>query len=366
MFNNTFAGKTIVLTGHTGFKGAWLTAWLNLLGARVVGISLDPVSHPNHFALGKFSQSLIHNSIDIRNFDEVVRVIKDSKPDFVFHLAAQALVRTSYEDPSLTWSTNVLGTLNILESLKKLSTKCIAILITSDKCYENVEWTWGYRENDRLGGQDPYSASKASAELLIHSYFRSFFLNPENGIRIATARAGNVIGGGDWSRDRIIPDCVRAWSNNQEVMLRNPGSTRPWQHVLEPLGGYLCLAANLYQGPKLHGESFNFGPHSGQNHSVLELVEEMAKYWPQVRWVLADPSKVSGHEATLLKLNCDKALHSLQWRPTLDFYTTTKMTAEWYKKYYDDESIDILELTKTQINEYYLVSKKLGIEWANS
>jgi CDP-glucose 4,6-dehydratase len=329
-----------------------------------VGVSLDPATEPNHFTAGKFSQEIADLRIDIRNREELIHAIEKSKPDFLFHLAAQALVRTSYEDPALTWSTNVLGTLNVLDSLRKLKSNCIAILVTSDKCYENVDWTWGYRENDRLGGKDPYSASKASAELLIHSYLKSYFGSPENGIRIATARAGNVIGGGDWSKDRIIPDCIRAWARNQDVVLRNPGSTRPWQHVLEPLAGYLCLAARLYQDPGLHGEAFNFGPNSIQNHSVLNLVEEMAKHWSQVRWVTPESTQISEHEAGLLKLNCDKSLHLLQWRPTLDFHATTKMTAEWYKKFYSNEPGNIFELTKGQINEYISASKALSIEWA--
>ena len=257
---NYFKDKTVLVTGHTGFKGSWLISWLNQLGANVIGVSLDPPTEISHFNVAKMTNDIIDLRIDIRDFSALEKAIVEAQPDFVFHLAAQALVRSSYNSPIETWQTNVLGTLHILESLRKLDKPCVAVLITSDKCYDNVEWVWGYRENDAMGGPDPYSASKGAAELVIRSHIKSFFLKGESQIRIASARAGNVIGGGDWATDRIVPDCIQAWSQQKTVLLRNPHSTRPWQHVLEPLGGYLTLAAALNENPRLHGESFILAP----------------------------------------------------------------------------------------------------------
>ena len=241
------------------------------------------------------------------------------------------------------------------EALRELDKTCSAVIITSDKCYDNVEWEWGYRENDRLGGPDPYSASKGAAEIAIKSYFRSFFCNSESKIRISSARAGNVIGGGDWADHRIIPDCVKKWSNHKSVFLRNPKSTRPWQHVLEPLGGYLILGAKLSANINLNGHSFNFGPRSNQNQSVLELVKEMETFWPQVKWEAQGVSSSKFYESSLLKLNCDKALHYLNWSSILDFKETVEMTATWYKEYYDRPET-VSAITEKQIRQY---SKKI-------
>jgi len=279
-----FKNKGVVVTGHTGFKGSWLTAWLKHIGAKVVGIALDPPTCPSHFSAAGLDNGVLDLRVDIRHAVEVERIILDAQPDFVFHLAAQPLVRRSYDDPLETWQTNVLGTLHVLEALRKLDKPCASVIITSDKCYDNVEWVWGYRETDAMGGPDPYSASKGAAELAVRSHIKSFFPKATSKVRIATARAGNVIGGGDWAENRIVPDCVRAWSRGEGVELRNPASTRPWQHVLEPLSGYLSLAAALAVREELHGEPFNFGPPAQQNHSVLELVQEMSKHWDQVRW----------------------------------------------------------------------------------
>jgi CDP-glucose 4,6-dehydratase len=348
---NSYLNKKVVVTGHTGFKGSWLTAWLKILGANVIGISLDPPTTKSHFQAAKIYDGIDDNRIDIKDAKKIRDKICDVSPDFLFHLAAQPIVGISYDDPLETWNTNVIGTVNILEALRYVEKKCTAVIITSDKCYDNVEWEWGYRENDALGGPDPYSASKGAAELAIRSYVKSYFSGDNNPVRIASARAGNVIGGGDWAENRIVPDCVQSWSKNEIVELRNPHSTRPWQHVLEPLGGYLQLGALLNQNPQLHGEAFNFGPQAQQNHSVLELVKQMSKSWSEVRWAECEPQSSQFYESGLLKLNCDKALHFLRWHAVLNFEETVALTADWYRSYYDDPS-SIQDVTHKQINDY--------------
>lgn len=353
----------MLVTGHTGFKGAWLTAWLKQLGANVVGVALDPPSEPSHFVVANMADEMSDLRIDIRNQAAVEDAIATVQPDFVFHLAAQALVRRSHDDPLETWHTNVLGTLHVLEALRKLDKSCAAVIITSDKCYDNVEWVWGYRETDAMGGQDPYSASKGAAELAIRSYVKSYFPKATSKVRIASARAGNVIGGGDWAGDRIVPDCVKAWSASDTVELRNPHSTRPWQHVLEPLSGYLSLAVVLSQQPEIHGEPFNFGPLAQQNHSVLELVRQMALHWDEVCWQDVSESGAGPYESGLLKLNCDKALHYLRWRAVMGFEDTVRMTAEWYRSYYQQPS-KIASVTQLQIEEYTTLARKQGLSWA--
>lgn len=360
---NAFYGKTVLITGHTGFKGAWLTAWLKQLGAKVVGIAFDPPTDPSHFAVAHLADGMTDLRIDIRDRVELQDAIVSAQPDFVFHLAAQALVRRSYDDPIETWQTNVLGTLHVLEALRKLDKSCTAVIITSDKCYDNVEWIWGYRETDALGGPDPYSASKGAAELAIRSHIKSYFPKATSKVRIASARAGNVIGGGDWAMDRIVPDCVKAWAANDVVDLRSPHATRPWQHVLEPLSGYLSLAVALSQSIELHGESFNFGPLAQQNHSVLELVQEMARHWDKVRWQDVSQSVTGPYESGLLKLNCDKALHYLRWRAVMGFEDTVRMTAEWYRAYYQ-EPAQIAATTSSQIEAYSAIAKQQGMAWA--
>jgi CDP-glucose 4,6-dehydratase len=359
---SAYNGKTVVITGHTGFKGAWLTAWLKQLGARVVGVALEPPTEPSHFSAAKLGDGMEDYRIDIRNRLALEEVIVSAQPDFVFHLAAQAIVRRSYEDPIETWETNLLGTLHVLEALRSLDKPCAAVLITSDKCYDNVEWVWGYRETDALGGPDPYSASKGAAELVIRSHIKSYFPEATSKVRIASARAGNVIGGGDWAEHRIVPDCVKAWSTDKVVDLRNPHSTRPWQHVLEPLSGYLALANALAQQPELHGQPFNFGPQAQQNHSVLALVQQMAMHWDKVRW-----QDVSGggapYESGLLKLNCDKALHYLQWHAVMGFEDTVQMTAEWYRAYYQKSS-QIADVTVEQVAAYTAIARRQGLDWA--
>ena len=357
-----FYNKKIILTGHTGFKGSWLSMWLSALGAKVVGVALVPQTEPSHFKIAKMEGILDDHCLDIRDGEVLKSLVLRTQPDFVFHLAAQSLVRQAYVDPVETYQTNVMGTLNLLEALRDLEKSCTAVLITSDKCYDNVEWVWGYRETDRLGGSDPYSSSKGAAELVIRSHIRSFF--PRNGtVRIAIGRAGNVIGGGDWANDRIVPDCVRSWAKNKTVQLRNPKPTRPWQHVLEPLSGYLTLASKLNQMPELHGEPFNFGPPAHQNHTVLELVQLMSQDWDQVRWEDIPNTLDQPYESGLLKLNCDKALNYLSWQPVMNFEESVRVTTKWYKSYYAHPS-DISEVTLNQIEEYILLASERGMSWS--
>ena len=353
-----FLGKKILITGHTGFKGTWLALWLKQLGANVSGISIDIPSSPSHFETANLLNQIDDHRIDIRDGDAVKRIIKKLEPEFVFHLAAQSLVRLSYENPIDTMITNAIGSANILDALRNLDYPVAVVMVTSDKAYDNLEWPWGYRETDRLGGKDPYSASKGMAELAIRSFISSFFSSPDSNIRVAVTRAGNVIGGGDWAANRIVPDCMNSWSNNNVVDIRNPDATRPWQHVLEPLRGYLQLAAQLSTNILLHGEAYNFGPPANQNHSVRELITEMSGHWDSVRWNDISNPKVDLHEAGLLKLNCDKALFDLQWQPILEFKETVLMTVEWYRYYYQNSSKSMYNFTISQIEEY----SKLAIE----
>ena len=334
-----------------------MISWLKLLGAKIIGISLDPPNRNSHFDLINIKSYITDLRIDIRDYQLIEKAIIDSKPDFIFHLAAQALVRSSYISPIDTWQTNLVGTLNILEALRKYNKACVGVLITSDKCYRNDEWVWGYRENDPLGGPDPYSASKGAAELVINSHVKSFFTKDNSAVRLASARAGNVIGGGDWANDRIVPDCVKAWSENKPVLLRNPNSTRPWQHVLEPLGGYLNLATKLYQRAELHGESFNFGPPSQQTQSVLELVKEMSLHWDKVLWEDISDDDTAPYESGLLKLNCDKAMMLLNWQAKLSFEETVELTIDWYKYYFENPK-NISALTEKQIITYANIIEK--------
>jgi CDP-glucose 4,6-dehydratase len=358
---NVFNSKTVLITGNSGFKGSWLSAWLVQLGAKVVGFSLDVPSTPSHFAALRLEDKIVQVWGDIRNLDACAAVVDQYRPDFVFHLAAQPLVRRSYLEPHDTFITNTGGTLNMLEALRVSNHPCAAVFITSDKCYDNVEQLWGYRENDRLGGQDPYSGSKGAAELIIRSYAASFF-NGDSAVRVAVGRAGNVIGGGDWAEDRIIPDAVRAWSNNESLQIRNPNATRPWQHVLEPLAGYLALAADLVADEALRGEAFNFGPPADQNYSVSELLEQMQLHWADAVW--RDVSESGAvYESGLLKLCCDKALHRIAWKPLLTFAENVEMTANWYSSYYDGNA-DIWKLTESQILQYEALGVDRGAVWA--
>jgi len=358
-----FNGSKVLVTGHTGFKGSWLSLWLNQLGAEVHGVSTDPPSDPSHFVAADLASQIHDHRIDIRDGASLNYLLENIQPDFVFHLAAQALVRPSYASPIDTWQTNAMGTINVLESLRLLKKTCVAVFITSDKCYDNVEWVWGYRETDALGGSDPYSASKGAAELAIRSYVRSFF--PADGVvRIGVGRAGNVVGGGDWAEDRIVPDCMRAWSRGEVVRLRNPLATRPWQHVLEPLSGYLTLAMSLKSRADLHGEPFNFGPPAEQNHSVGQLVAAMTDHWDRVRWEDVSAQYGGPYESGLLKLNCDKALHHLRWQAAWDFDGTVRETALWYRHYYEQPEQSVADFSLAQISSYTQYAREQGIAWA--
>ena len=363
MFGGVFNNKKILITGHTGFKGSWMLSWLKKLNPKkITGISLDPPTTPSHFNSANLYKDINDIRVNLIDLNKVKKIFIKEKPDFIFHLAAKPLVKESYADPVETWQTNMIGTINILESLRYLNNKCSAIMITSDKSYENKEWVWGYRENDRLGGRDPYSASKSAAELAIKSYVNSFFSKNNNKIRIAVARAGNVIGGGDWSADRIVPDCIKAWSKNKTVKLRNPLSTRPWQHVIEPISGYLQLAKILDSNKKCHGEAFNFGPNFDEDRMVGQLVKDMGKHWEGSKWEYASKNYKGPSEAKLLRLNCDKALNLLDWQSAMNFSETMKLTIEWYKNYYK-RKMSIAEMTKNQIEYYCKIAKKKKLVW---
>jgi CDP-glucose 4,6-dehydratase len=355
-------GKKVFLTGHTGFKGSWLSLWLTSLGAEVIGLSLSPNTQPSLFEQLGLVNHLTHHLGDIREADLVAKLIHQARPDIVFHLAAQPLVRSSYVEPVETWNINVIGTIHVLEGLKKLDYPCAAVFITTDKCYENKEWVYGYRENDQLGGHDPYSSSKAGAELAIASWRKSFFSDPSCSVGIASARAGNVIGGGDWSKDRIVPDAMRSLIRDEPIPVRNPQATRPWQHVLEPLAGYLQVAESIYQclssADQLNQKdkfcsAFNFGPDLTSNRSVKELVSEILNYWSGTWLDKSDPCAF--HEASLLNLVTDKAYHWLNWKPLWDFEKTIRETVVWYQESCEFPSSDyqrFQELSLLQIKNY--------------
>ena len=332
-----WAGRRVLLTGHTGFKGSWLSLWLLRMGARVTGVALDPDPAASLYGALDLANAgqpgrLIDRRADIRDPEVLADVVAAADPEVVLHLAAQPLVRRSYLDPLGTWATNVQGSLNLLEALRPLDHPCAVVMVTTDKVYANREWCYGYRETDRLGGHDPYSASKAAAELAIDSWRASFSgtaPHQSSHLAIASARAGNVIGGGDWAADRIVPDAMRACAAGEPLILRNPGATRPWQHVLEPLSGYLQLAEALAADPFAHAEAWNFGPHPEANRCVSDLVEALHLHWPGQWQDHSDPE--APHEAGLLHLVIDKAQHRLGWRPLWDFPTTVARTACWYR-----------------------------------
>lgn len=364
MFASSYKNKKVLITGHTGFKGTWLTAWLLKLGASVVGVSKDIPTVPSMFEKLELEKRIKHYKEDIRDLSKMIEIISNEQPDFLFHLAAQPIVSTSYTDPIETISSNVMGTANILEALKTSNHLCTAIIITSDKAYDNVEQVWGYKEDDKMGGKDIYSGSKGAAELIIKSYYHSFFKSKECNIKLAIGRAGNVIGGGDWAADRIVVDCMIAWSKGEKVEIRSPNATRPWQHVLEPLSGYLHLGSQLYQSRLLHGEAFNFGPRAEQNHTVKQLLEDLSDYWnfnhSDDAFTITD--NIPFHEAGLLKLNCDKALFHLKWQATMAYTQTIKFTSEWYYDFYRDTS-NMYQKTIDQINEYEALAKENNQAW---
>ena len=352
-FIKTFKNKKIIITGHTGFKGSWLTAFLSTFDCKIFGLSKDIPTNPSHFKLLKLNNKIQNYEIDIRDSKALKKIIKKIKPDFVFHLAAQSLVKTSYEQPALTFTTNSIGTLNILETIRLINRKCKVILVTSDKSYKNLEIRRGYKETDLIGGEDPYSASKGCAELIIHSYIKSFYNDKK--IQVAVGRAGNVIGGGDWSKDRLIPDCFRSWSKKNAPLIRHPNSTRPWQHVIEVVYGYILLAKKLDENPKLHGQVFNFGPSYKKNYKVKEILIYFKSLWSLCRWKMIK-NKTNQKETVLLKLNSSKAFKILKWKTILGFHETLVYTLEWYKEYY---------LNRSNISTFHqinLYKKKLKIK----
>lgn len=359
-FQGHYRGKKVIVTGHTGFKGSWLALWLHALGADVVGYSAYLPSDPCNFLVCELEKVITHTEGDVRDFEHLGKVFLEHQPEMVFHLAAQPIVRKAYDQPQLTFETNVTGTINVLEAVRACRSVRVAVIITSDKCYHNVEWVWGYRENDRLGGDDPYSASKACAEIASQAYIRSYFSNPESP-RIATTRAGNVIGGGDWAEARIVPDCVRAWAKGETALVRSPSATRPWQHVLEPLSGYLWLGAHLGQSERLHGEAFNFGPDQKVNQSVAELISLFLSYWGDDKWEIME-NQSTKKESTLLKLSCDKALHLLGWHPVLSFEESIRLTAEWYREFYADGK-NMRDFSLRQIGYYVDQAIKQNLSW---
>jgi CDP-glucose 4,6-dehydratase len=360
LFGGTYSKKKVLVTGHTGFKGSWLAYWLKQLGAEVVGLALDPPTQPNHFDL--LNLKITSYIQDICDISAVTDILQKTKPDIIFHLAAQPLVRLSYQQPVLTYMTNIMGTVNILEAAKNLPNLKAIVVVTSDKCYENKEWVWGYRENDPMGGNDPYSSSKGCAELVTAAYRNSFFqtCNKTNGnqILVASARAGNVIGGGDWAKDRILTDIVSAASKSESVFLRYPQATRPWQHVLEPLSGYLTLGMQLLNGKKEFAEAWNFGPDSHHNVTVLELVKEAQKNWAKVSYELNRDNHP--HEAKFLMLESTKSIKLLNWNTVWGFNETVEYTMNWYKLFYEERMVT----TEATLFDYISDAQRKNIAWS--
>lgn len=353
-FSDIYRGKRVIITGHTGFKGSWLSLWLSQLGAKITGISLPPESTPNHWGL--LGLNVEDCRLDLRDYSNLQLIFNEVKPELVFHLAAQPLVRRSYRDPLETWSTNVMGTANVIEACRHVQSVKAIVAVTTDKCYENNEWHWGYRENDRLGGHDPYSASKAASELVAASYREAFF-HDANTPLIATARAGNVIGGGDWSEDRLIPDLIRSVTSNQSLEIRSPNATRPWQHVLESLCGYLLLGQNLLLGMRQHAAPWNFGPELSGNRSVVEVLSMLNKHWPDLRWhTTASPQP---HEANLLFLDSTKSRNLLNWQPIWGLEDTLEKTADWYRAWLQSGQV----ISDQQLSEFISSAEASSATW---
>ncbi|WP_320046293.1 CDP-glucose 4,6-dehydratase [uncultured Ilyobacter sp.] len=350
LYNDFYRDKTILVTGHTGFKGSWLSIWLKNLGAEVIGYALDPYTTKDNFVLSNLQEKMIDIRGDIRDIEKLKAVFEKYKPDIVFHLAAQPLVRLSYDMPVETYEINVMGTINILECIRNTEKTKVGIMITTDKCYENMEQIWGYRENDPMGGYDPYSSSKGACEIAISSWRRSFF-NPEDyknhGKSIASVRAGNVIGGGDWTQDRIIPDCIRALEKGLPIELRNPQAVRPWEHVLEPLSGYMLLGEKLW-GNSTYSEGWNFGPELDSIINVGLIAEKLLKFYGEGTVKdISDPNAL--HEANLLILDISKSRFKLGWKPRLSIDKALEMTVEWYKNY---NKKNVYNLCLNQIKEF--------------
>ncbi|MGV1005655.1 MAG: CDP-glucose 4,6-dehydratase [Candidatus Nanopelagicales bacterium] len=354
-FDSAYRGRRVLVTGHTGFKGSWLCLWLSSLGANVSGLSLDPQSTPNHWDLLRLPTN--DHRIDIRDEVAVRDILAEERPEIVFHLAAQPLVRLSYREPITTWATNVMGTAHVLEAVRSTPSVRAAVVVTTDKCYENREWPWAYRERDRLGGHDSYSASKAGAELVAASY-RSAFFHQGSSPLLATARGGNVIGGGDWSEDRLIPDLVRSLTADSPLKIRSPHATRPWQHILDCLSGYLLVGQRLLQGDGSCAEPWNFGPDQQGNRTVEEVLNALAQDWPQLDWELEAGEQP--HEAGLLQLDSSKAKMRLGWRPVWGHETAIRHTARWYQTWLESGEVASLE----QLSKYTADAIALGVGWA--
>ncbi len=350
---DTYAGRPVFVTGHTGFKGSWLSLWLARMGARVTGYALAPCTTPSLFDTAHIADALARNHIaDVRDAAALAAAMQEAAPEIVFHLAAQPLVRLSYREPVTTWSTNVMGTVNLLEAVRACPSVKAVVVITTDKCYENCEWLWGYRETDPLGGSDPYSASKAGTELVVQSYRRSFFANePRNSPLLASARAGNVIGGGDWSEDRLIPDAARASLDRAPLLIRNPSATRPWQHVLESLHGYLLLGTRLLAGERNFADAFNFGPDAADNLSVADVLTRLQAHWPELDWQLDPPAGNAPHEAGFLYLDSSKARRLLDWSPTWNLNHALEQTAHWYRSV-GQQPAKARELCEQQLEQF--------------
>jgi CDP-glucose 4,6-dehydratase len=353
-----FNNKKILITGHTGFKGSWLSLWMTLLGAKVYGVSVSVPTSPSHFELLKLTLER-DIRMDIYDSEKVSGIVSEINPDYVFHLAAQPLVALSYHKPLETFQTNVIGTANLLDSLRKLENECIAVIITSDKSYDNLEINRGYHEEDKLGGSDPYSGSKGAAELVINSYVKSFFCN--NNIKVGVGRAGNVIGGGDWAENRIIPDAIKSIEKNNTLIVRSPNATRPWQHVLEPLSGYISLAIDLKNSNRNSGQAFNFGPSFNCDYTVQDVLIELKKKLLKLDWKIEQTEKFK--ESTLLKLDCKKAHELLGWESTMDFNQTISYTSDWYLEYLNKNN-NIKDLSINQILKFCELAKIKNIEWA--
>lgn len=357
MSKSPWEGRRVLLTGHTGFKGSWMSLWLSQMGAIVCGYSLAPPSEPNLFEIARVGERLHHIEADICDEHRLRSVMREFAPEVVFHLAAQSLVRRSYAEPTLTYATNVMGTVNVLESIRHTSSVRAAVMVTTDKCYENHEWHWGYREEDRLGGHDPYSNSKACAELVSAAYRDSFFTQDElseHGVAIATARAGNVIGGGDWAVDRLIPDLIRGFIASEQVLIRHPNSIRPWQHVLDPIRGYIQLAERLLARDPGFASAWNFGPGEEDARPVEWIVRNLAKQWsPLASWTTS--GGVHPHEATYLKLDCARAHNLLGWRPALRLSSALQLIVEWYRQW--QAGSDMQAVTLDQIAAYQRLSQ---------
>lgn len=342
-------GKKVLITGHTGFKGSWLSLWLQKTGAEVVGFALAPPTSPNLFTVANVADGMSTVEGDIRSLGQLDAVIGEHKPDIVIHMAAQSLVRYSYDEPIETLETNVMGTANILESVRHSNSVRAILIITSDKCYENKEWVWGYRENEPMGGHDPYSSSKGCAELVTSAYRESYFSSGKSRIVVASARAGNVIGGGDWAKNRLIPDIMAAFMQEQPVVIRNPESIRPWQHVLEPLSGYLLLIENIWEKGEKFSGCWNYGPADEDARPVMWIVERLKKMWGNNATYKID-NREHPHEATYLKLDSSKARQFLKWEPKLDLDTALEWVTVWYRVY--QRGGDLRGITEAQISEY--------------